>query len=392
MPKKPAFESYIFQFLLHSQRISEAQRFLDPPTFSDWQRWIEELEFVYLSADSVSVAWQYPEKGSVALDTSELEWYPSGSTAEAKSQNNYRIMERHVRYVSQLGGLTINVENTEDALMEGRFRRHFSEEERLFGAWAKSVDPGQIDVIQMNESITAPEIRFISAYLGALNGKKLIDIGCGLGEASVYFALKGARVTAVDLSQDMLSEVVALARRYHTEVETLRASVEHLHLSQEDSFDIVYAGNIFHHVDIRAALDEVTKYMTDNSMLVCWEPVAYNPLINIYRRIAIRVRSFDERPIRMSDIETFKEYFSSIELHWFWLTTLVIFMIMIIWQRRNPNQERLWKAVVIEGQKWAWLYKPLEKLDRWLLATFPFLGPLCWNVVIIGKGPNIQKP
>jgi SAM-dependent methyltransferase len=301
-------------------------------------------------------------------------------------------MERHVRYVSQLGGLTINVENTVDALMEGRFRRHFSEEERLFGAWAKSVDPGQIDVIQMNESITAPEMRFISAYLGALNGKKLIDIGCGLGEASVYFALKGARVTAVDLSQDMLSEVVTLARRYHTEVETLRASVEHLHLSQEDSFDIVYAGNIFHHVDIRAALDEVTKYMTDNSMLVCWEPVAYNPLINIYRRIAIRVRSFDERPIRMSDIETFKEYFSSIELHWFWLTTLVIFMIMIIWQRRNPNQERLWKAVVIEGQKWAWLYKPLEKLDRWLLATFPFLGPLCWNVVIIGKGPNIQKP
>jgi hypothetical protein len=94
----------------------------------------------------------------------------------------------------------------------------------------------------------------------------------------------------------------------------------------------------------------------------------------------------------MSDIETFKEYFTSIELHWFWLTTLVIFMIMIIWQRRNPNQERLWKAVVMEGQKWAWLYKPLEKLDRWLLATFPFLGPLCWNVVIIGKGPKIQKP
>jgi protein-L-isoaspartate O-methyltransferase len=274
MPKKPVFESFVYQFLVHSQRISEAQRFLDPPTFIIWQRWIEGLEFAFASAHSVSISWQYPVQGNTSLDISELEWYPTGLAAEAKSQNNFRIMEKHVRYVSQLGGLPINLENTIDALMEGRFRRHFSEEERLFGAWAKSVDPGQIDVIQMNESITAPEMRFISSYLGALEGKSLIDIGCGLGEASVYFALKGARVTAVDLSQEMLTEVVALARRYHTDVETLRASVEHLHLSRQDSFDIVYAGNIFHHVDIRAALDEVTTYMTDTSILVCWEPVA----------------------------------------------------------------------------------------------------------------------
>jgi SAM-dependent methyltransferase len=392
MPKKPVFESYVYQFLTHSQRISEAQRLLDPPTFTDWQRWIDGLEFVSGSATLVSISWQYPKKGDVALDTSDLEWYPSGPAAEAKSQNNFRIMEEHVRTVSQLVGLPINVENTVEALLEGRFRRHFSEEERLFGAWAKSVDPTQIDVIQMNESITAPEMRFITAKLGALHGQTLLDIGCGLGEASVYFALKGARVTAVDLSQEMLAEVVTLARRYHTEVATLRASVEHLHLPAGNTFDIIYAGNIFHHVDIRAALDEVTTYMTDSSLLVCWEPVAYNPLINIYRRIATHVRSFDERPIRLSDIEIFKEYFSSIELHWFWLTTLVIFIIMVIWQRRNPNQERLWKAVVIEGQKWAWLYRPLEKLDRWLLATFPFLRPLCWNVVIIGKGPKRQQP
>jgi SAM-dependent methyltransferase len=392
MPKKPVFETYIYQFLTHSQLISEAQRFLDPPTFSDWQRWIEGLEFIYDSTDTVSVSWQYPEPGNVALDTSELEWYPKGPSAEAKWQNNYRIMEKHVRYVSQLGGLPINDENTVEALVEGRFHRHFSEEERLFGTWAKSVNPKQIDVIQMNESITAPEMRFITAYLGDLQGKTLLDIGCGLGEASVYFALKGAHVTAVDLSQDMLTEVVALARHYNKDVKTLRASIEHLHLSRQASFDIVYAGNIFHHVDIRAALDEVTTFMTGNSILACWEPVAYNPLINIYRRIATHVRSFDERPIRLSDIDIFKEYFSSIELRWFWLTTLVIFIIMIIWQRRNPNKERLWKAVVIEGQKWAWLYRPLETLDRWLLSTFPFLRPLCWNVVIIGSGPKHPKP
>ncbi len=386
MPKKPFFESYIYHFLSHSRLTSDVQRYLDPATFSEWQRWIEGLEFANTAAGAISVSWKYPEIGRISFDVSALEWFPKGPDAEARGRENFAILGSHVRKAAGLAGLPINVENTIDALVEGRFQRHFTDEEKLFGDWAKSVDPGKIDVIQMNESITAPEMRFITSYLGDLSEKTLLDIGCGLGEASVYFAIKGARVTAVDLSPDMLAEVQALARRYGKQVKTQRASIEFLHLPKEKPFDIVYAGNIFHHVDIQAALDEVTSYMTDNSLLVCWEPVSYNPLINVYRRIATHVRSSDERPIRMSDIDLFQKYFSSIELRWFWLTTLVIFIIMIVLQRRNPNKERLWKAVVIEGQRWAWLYRPLEALDRWLLATFPSLGRFCWNVVIVGKG------
>ena len=45
-------------------------------------------------------------------------------------------------------------------------------------------------------------MRHISKVLGDLNGKTLLDIGCGLGEASVYFAIRGAEVTSRDISKE----------------------------------------------------------------------------------------------------------------------------------------------------------------------------------------------
>jgi len=391
MSNKSEFKSYMYHFLNYCRRISEILRFLDPEKFDDWQLWIEGLEFGFVSKDLASVTWQFPKIGEALLDTSGLKWYVSASSEESNVNNNLRIIKEHVRHASIMSGLQIDLENIEEVIKEGRFQQHFKEEELLSNTWAKSVDPAHIDVIQMNESITAPEMRFITSYLGDIENKTLIDIGCGLGEASVYFSLKGAQVTAVDISHDMLIVVDKLAEINNTKVKTHLASFDNLRLSDQDRFDIVYSGNVFHHVDIPEALNEVTSFMSDSSILVCWEPVAYNPLINLYRRIAKHVRSADEQPIRMADIDIFREYFSSVEVHWFWLTTLIIFIIMFIVQRRNPNIERYWKSVVMEGQKWAWLYKPLAGLDRWLLSVFPFLRPLCWNVVIIGKNPKPVK-
>ena len=55
---------------------------------------------------------------------------------------------------------------------------------------------------------------------------------------------------------------------------------------------------------------------------------------------------------------------------------------MFIVQFRNPNKERFWKKIVEEADKWAWLYKPLEKLDNIILNIFPFLGYLFCIVVL----------
>jgi hypothetical protein len=101
--------------------------------------------------------------------------------------------------------------------------------------------------------------------------------------------------------------------------------------------------------------------------------------------MATDVRTPDEHPLKWADIKLFHKHFDKVETKYFWLTTLVIFVILALAQRRNPNKERFWKVVVEEGNRWAWLYRPLELLDRLLLGMLPPFRLLCWNVVIIAK-------
>lgn len=263
-------------------------------------------------------------------------------------------------------------------------------EKDLSDDWAKSIDVHTIDVAYMNESPTIPEMRYIIRALGDIRGKRIIDLGCGLGEASVYFALKGARVTAVDLSPEMLKVVDRLSKRYHVRVRTTLASVERLPFKKNEKFDVVYAGNLFHHVNIERTMQNLLPYMHKDSVLVCWDPVRYNPIINIYRKIAVNVRSPGERPVGFSEIRYLRQLFRESTVTWYWFSSLFIFIYMYVIERRNPNTERYWKTVVKEGRKWSWLYLPLEAFDRMVLTFLPFLRPLCWNVILVLQKPRLS--
>jgi len=261
-------------------------------------------------------------------------------------------------------------------------------EEKFHDEWAVTTDVRSIDIVQMNEAQTAPEMRCIRKLLGDLHGKRLLDVGCGLGEGAAYFALQGAEVMAMDISQKMLDAAMELARHNRTKISVIKGSAEDAAGLRQEQFDVIYAGNFFHHVDINAALKNLSTHLTPDGVLVSWDPVAYNPIINVYRKIVTKVRTLDEHPLTVGDIRLFQNYFGQVETRWFWFTTLVIFVLMAVVQRRNPNKERYWKTVIQESRRWEWLYDPLEKVDSFLLSVLPFLKPLCWNVVIVASNPR----
>lgn len=269
--------------------------------------------------------------------------------------------------------------------------QHHAEDKRIIAekefhdVWALSTNVEDVDVIKINEAVTSPELRYIFNYLGDIRGKKVFDLGCGLGEASVYFAIRGADVTASDLSPEMVNFTEKLAHKYNCNITKHIASAESLQLKPEQQFDIIYAGNVLHHIDIDKTLSQLKLHLKKDGVFVSWDPVAYNPLINIYRLIATEVRTEDEHPIRIQDLKKINSHFSNIKTKWFWLSALLIFVLMVLAQFRSPNKERFWKSVVYEEKKWAWLFKPLNFIDQGILKVFPFLGWLCWNVVIIAK-------
>jgi len=76
-------------------------------------------------------------------------------------------------------------------------------------------------------------------------GQRILDLGSGTGSLARGFARRGARVTALDISEDLLAQARALAAEEGVAVETLCAPAEDSGLAAA-SFDVVSAGQCWH--------------------------------------------------------------------------------------------------------------------------------------------------
>jgi ubiquinone/menaquinone biosynthesis C-methylase UbiE len=260
--------------------------------------------------------------------------------------------------------------------------RTLEREEEFHDEWANSINPEEVPVLESFQACTAPEGRYISKVLGNVRGKTFLDIGAGAGEASVYFALKGADVTATDLSAQMLKVVGNLAKFYNTSLQTVVANAEKLPFD-DNTFDIVYAGNILHHVNLPKALAEIQRVLKPGGVFVSWDALQHNPIINIYRYIAVNTRTQDEHPLSIKDIHKFKQLFTNVSFNCFWFCTLWIFISFFLVEKVNPNRERYWKKVILEHRRLEATYSRLEKIDKIVLKMLPFLKRFCWNIVVV---------
>lgn len=404
MPKKILYESAVHQFLWAGKRLRLRLESAEPARVSALSGWINQLTIENPGPGQVRIAWPGPVSGEHFIALKNAKFYTRGDAKpHAQKQTdagltfaNDRVMAQNVEFfdgelktVLTRSGIFPDADLARwfaNAHLTDAQRKHA--EEIFHDEWAASVDVTKINVRQMNEACTAPEMRFIRRQLGDLRGKTLLDVGCGLGEASVYFALEGATVTASDISPGMCDAAKRLAAANGVAIDTHVAAVEDMKMSPDRQFDLIYTGNTLHHADLPVMLDRILPHLKPDGVFVSWDPVAYNPVINVYRAMAKEVRTEDEHPLRLRDVREVRSRFESSETRWFWFTTLLIFILMAVVQFRSPNKERYWKKVIEEADSWAWLYRPLAALDRGLLAVLPFLRPLCWNVVIIGRRPK----
>ncbi|MCS6813888.1 MAG: class I SAM-dependent methyltransferase [Cyanobacteria bacterium] len=262
------------------------------------------------------------------------------------------------------------------------FDETLQREREFHDAWAAAIDVDGIRVHDYFEVCTAPENRFILRHLGDVTGKRLLDLGCGAGENSVYFALQGAQCTAADYSPGMVEVAQRLAQANGVTIEGAVINAMDLDFP-DNSFDIVYIANLLHHLpEPMAAITEAHRILKPGGRLCFWEPLKHNPVINVYRRLATSVRTEDEMPLDIAIVRQVQQRFQRVQWDTFWLATLWIFLQFYLIERVDPNQERYWKKIILEHQRLKPLYSRLERIDR-LLKRIPGLRRFAWNLAVV---------
>jgi ubiquinone/menaquinone biosynthesis C-methylase UbiE len=262
--------------------------------------------------------------------------------------------------------------------------RILAKEQEFHDRWAAAIDVDGIQVRDYFEACTAPENRFILKRLGDVRGKYLLDLGCGAGENSVYFASLGARCVASDYSPGMVETALKLAEKNGVAVEGCVVNAMAIAFP-DNTFDIVYASNLLHHIpDPRVTLAEMHRVLKPGGIACFWDPLKHNPVINVYRRIATEVRTEDETPLDINIVKFVDSLYSKTSYDTFWISALWIFLKFYLIEKVNPNKERYWKKIILEHARLEPEYRRLETCDRYL-KKLPLMNRMAWNLAVVAR-------
>ena len=90
-------------------------------------------------------------------------------------------------------------------------------------------------------------------YLGAISGKKIMDIGAGSGYFSVRLAAKDAEVIAADVNEEFLSFIEQRIAKENLENIELRKIPYDSPSLEKVEVDMVLVVNTYHHIENRSA-------------------------------------------------------------------------------------------------------------------------------------------
>lgn len=192
------------------------------------------------------------------------------------------------------------------------------------------------------------------ARLGALPGKRLLDLGSGHGMAAVVFAKMGATVTAMDLSRGYLEETRIRAQVHSQSINCLACCGELLPFA-DGSFDLVWGNAVLHHLDLKLAVPEILRILAPGGHAIFCEPVNLNPLSRLARGfISPKDHTSDEMPLQGADLRLLETMCPRMD-----------------WQ----GSQLLGGLGRITG--WKWLIRACDKSDDLLLRVIPLARHLC---------------
>jgi SAM-dependent methyltransferase len=191
------------------------------------------------------------------------------------------------------------------------------------------------------------------ALVAAGNNLDVLEIGIGAySPAGLLAQTCGDRVTGVDIS-DVAVEMATSRKIPNARFICMNA--EELQFPA-NSFDLVFGSSILHHLDLEAAYSGIARVLRPQGQAIFIEPLGHNPFINWFRKRTPKMRTPDEHPLLMRDIELAGKYFNQVSADYFNLCS-------------------------IAAKWWKPLRGPLELVDRQLLRV-PFIRKYAWMCIL----------
>jgi len=210
--------------------------------------------------------------------------------------------------------------------------------------------------------------------LGEIGGKDLLDMACGMGEESVYFAKLGARVTGIDISEVGVASLKQRAKFHHLDITALEMRVDPTAFP-DSSFDRIHGLGILHHVGIEAGLREVDRLLRPGGLGVFLEPIGDSTTIEGVKTFLMKharfLGEFDhvtdhEHNLTWREVEAAVQRFADVRMYPFHLLYRL---------KRFLPQSSL---------------DTFRRIDSGLLALLPRLRHFAGGVVIAVRSPKTQ--
>jgi len=175
-------------------------------------------------------------------------------------------------------------------------------------------------------------------------GSVFLDYCCGEGKKTVEAARSGARLAiGIDLSPTSID----LGRR-RAKAAGVSSNTQFIVGDSEDtglptnSIDRVLAYGVLHHLDLTRAFPEIQRLLAPSGRLYAMEPLIYNPVLQIYRRMTPKLRTEWEKNHILS-LETLRlaRHFFAVENVRYWH----ILGVLAAPFRRTP----LWRPALAVG-------------------------------------------
>jgi SAM-dependent methyltransferase len=203
--------------------------------------------------------------------------------------------------------------------------------------------------------------------LGPLEGRTILDLGCGYNPTPVYFALAGAKkVIACDVSPRAVDFVSQLANNFGVadRITPFCGPAAELPFADE-SIDLLHGEAVLHHLDLDASGAQLARVLKKGGRAAFKDPLGHNFLLEFARdylpygwKHAIKGT---DCPLRFSEIKRFGRHFSYCDARGFGLFSMF--------------------AIILCGRGRSRLQTLAHRVDDPILRCVPWLQRACRFVV-----------